>query len=73
VSIQILSPRSDYIFKLIFGNQANADILAAFLRSVLDLPEDEYDTLTIVDPHPNREGADGKLSILDVKNPHKER
>jgi predicted transposase/invertase (TIGR01784 family) len=59
---QILSPRSDFIFKLIFGNQANADILAAFLRTVLKLPENEYETLTIVDPHLQRKTADGKMS-----------
>jgi len=67
MSNQILSPRSDFIFKLIFGSEANADILAAFLRSILDLPESEYDTLTIIDPHLKRESSDGKMSVLDVK------
>jgi hypothetical protein len=51
---KILSPRSDFVFKLIFGNQANADVLAAFLHSVLDLPESEYETPTILDPHLQR-------------------
>ena len=63
----ILSPRSDFVFKRIFGNQANADILAEFLLSVLSLSKNEYDTLTIIDPHLNRMATDGKMSILDVK------
>jgi predicted transposase/invertase (TIGR01784 family) len=67
MSLPILSPRSDFIFKLIFGDQRNTDILTAFLQSFLDLPESEYDTLTIVDPHLKREERDDKLGILDVK------
>ena len=30
----------------------NVDILAAFLRAVLDIPDAEYDRLVIVDPTP---------------------
>jgi predicted transposase/invertase (TIGR01784 family) len=43
------------------------DILASFLRSVLDLSEDDYERLTIIDPHPCPDTADGKLGILDVR------
>ena len=52
---------------MIFGNQNNTDILEAFLLAALNLPQDEYEGLTVVDPHLNRESYDGKLSILDVK------
>jgi len=67
VAVRYLSPKSNYIFKQIFGDQRNADILGGFLQAVLDLPAEEYDRLTIVDPHltPGRESE--KLSILDVK------
>jgi len=58
---------SDFIFKLIFGDQRNVDILAAFLRAVLDIPDEEYDRLVIVDPHIKKETADDKYGILDVK------
>ena len=47
----LLPVKSDFVFKLIFGDQRNVDILAAFLKSVLDIPDAEYDRLTIVDPH----------------------
>ena len=61
----LLSPRSDLIFKLIFSR--NMDILTAFLQAVLDLPEDEYEQLTIMDPHLKQDFNDDKSGILDVK------
>jgi predicted transposase/invertase (TIGR01784 family) len=57
----------DYVFKRIFGDQRNTDILAAFLMAALGLSEEEVDQLAIVDPNLNREFNDDKLSILDVK------
>jgi predicted transposase/invertase (TIGR01784 family) len=63
----ILSPKSDYIFKLIFGDERNLDILQNFLQAVLDLPASEYKHIAIVDPHLKREAEDDKLGILDVK------
>ena len=58
---------SDFIFKLIFGDQRNVDILAEFLKSVLGIPDNEYSHLTIVDPHVKKESKDDKYGILDVK------
>jgi predicted transposase/invertase (TIGR01784 family) len=58
---------SDFIFKLIFGDQRNIDILAEFLKSVLDIPDSEYGRITIVDPHVKKESQDDKYGILDVK------
>ena len=63
----LLPVKSDFVFRLIFGDQRNVDILAAFLRSVLDIPKDEYDHLTIVDPFLKKESEDDKYAILDVK------
>ncbi|MDR3234594.1 MAG: Rpn family recombination-promoting nuclease/putative transposase, partial [Planctomycetaceae bacterium] len=63
----ILPSCSDFVFKLIFGDRRNADSLAAFLRSVLDLPAEEYGSLAIVGPHLKREGFDDKPGVLDVK------
>jgi predicted transposase/invertase (TIGR01784 family) len=47
--------------------QRNIEILTDFLKSVLTLPDDEYDYLTIVDPHLKPETVTQKLGILDVK------
>jgi predicted transposase/invertase (TIGR01784 family) len=64
---RILSPKNDFVFKLIFGDQRNTDILADFLQAALKLPAEEYDHLVIVDPHLKREFEDDKMGILDVK------
>jgi predicted transposase/invertase (TIGR01784 family) len=58
---------SDFIFKLIFGDQRNVDILTEFLKSVLDIPDNEYDRITIVDPHVKKEFQNDKYGILDIK------
>jgi predicted transposase/invertase (TIGR01784 family) len=68
IKIPVLLPViSDFIFKLIFGDQRNVDILADFLKAVLDIPESEYDKITIVDPHVKKESKRDKYGILDVK------
>ena len=64
---KLLSIKSDFVFKLIFGDPRNVDILADFLMSVLDLPVGEYDRLTVVDPHVKKESEDDKFGILDVR------
>ena len=66
--IPVLLPVTcDFIFKLIFGDQRNIDILAEFLKSVLDVPDSEYERITIVDPHVKKESKGDKYGILDVK------
>ena len=62
-----LSPKNDLIFKLLFGDERTFDLLTDFLKSVLRLPADDYDEVTIVDPHLLREYDADKLGILDVK------
>jgi len=62
-----LSPKSDVIFKLLFGDARSIDLLTDFLKSVLRLPVEEYDEVIIVDPHLLREYDGDKLGILDVK------
>ena len=63
----ILSAKSDFIFKLIFGDQRNVDILEGLLMSILDIPHEEYDHLTIIDPHVKKEALAEKAGVLDVK------
>ena len=53
--MSLLPVKSDFVFRLIFGDQRNVDILSAFLRAVLDIANDEYDHLTIVDPYLKKE------------------
>lgn len=62
-----LSPKSDIIFKRIFGDEKNVDILSGFLQAVLDIPEKELSEITIVDPNLRQDRSEDKLSILDLK------
>lgn len=63
---ELLSPKSDVIFKKIFGETENIDILSGFLMAALDIPREEYERIEIVDPHLKRETPDDKLGILDI-------
>jgi predicted transposase/invertase (TIGR01784 family) len=64
---KILLPKVDVIFKLLFGDERNSEILIDFLKSVLNLSEDEYEYITLEDTHLKRETVDDKLGIVDVK------
>lgn len=63
----MLSPKSDYIFKLLFANNRNINALGNFLQAVLDLPSEDYDRLVVVDPHLSPDADGDKTGILDVK------
>jgi predicted transposase/invertase (TIGR01784 family) len=64
---EILPPKDDLVFKLLFGDERNIDILRDFLIAVLDLPEESLEVITISDPHLLRIHKMDKLGILDVK------
>ncbi len=46
----ILSPKLDIVFKMLFGNENNKDILKAFLSDILDIPEEELHNIRIKNP-----------------------
>jgi predicted transposase/invertase (TIGR01784 family) len=66
-SPQLLPLKNDFVFKLVFGNQYHVDLLTAFLQSVLDLPAEEYEKVTIIDPNIKKEYITDKAGVLDVK------
>jgi predicted transposase/invertase (TIGR01784 family) len=63
----ILSPCSDIVFKMLFGDIRNLDILKPFLQAVLPLPGDDYDELILQNPFQFSAAHDDKLSVLDIK------
>jgi predicted transposase/invertase (TIGR01784 family) len=63
----ILPPKNDVVFKLLFGDQRNEDLLIDFLKAVIRLPADDYSEITVVDPHLIRKHPDKKMGILDLK------
>ena len=62
-----ISPLEDFAFKQIFGEQQNIDNTRAFLKTLLDIPEDEYDRLTVVSPNLGKIFRRGKTGIVDIK------
>ena len=62
----ILPPKSNTVFQLLFGDPRNIALLADFLKAVLDIPEDEYRDIIIVNPYLPREYPDKKLGIVDL-------
>ncbi len=65
--IEILSPIEDLIFKAIFGKKQNLDILENFLKSVIDIPAEEYDYLELSDTNLRVNHKNDKFGILDIK------
>ena len=62
----ILPPTDDWIFKLLFGDERNANLLIAMLQTFIELPDEEYE-LTFLDTHLKPEYEEDKFGILDVK------
>ena len=54
--MQYFSPKSDFVFKQIFGDPNNTDIWA-----------DDYDKVYIVDTHLNKKYFTDKMGVLDLK------
>ena len=63
----VLPPKSNTVFQLLFGDPRNIALLADFLKSVLDIPDDEYRDIVIVNPYLPREYPDKKLGIVDLR------
>ncbi|MDR0576422.1 MAG: Rpn family recombination-promoting nuclease/putative transposase [Candidatus Accumulibacter sp.] len=48
----LLPPSSDIVFKMLFGDTRNSDLLIAFLKAVLPLPDGEFQEVTPMNPFP---------------------
>jgi predicted transposase/invertase (TIGR01784 family) len=64
---QLVSPLSDHVFSLLFGDQRNIEVLEGFLKTILDIPPQEYESLTIVNPFLKRLFGRDKLGIVDIR------
>ena len=63
----LMSPKIDFVFKLIFGDEKNKDLLIAFLSAVLGVPKEEFEGIEIINSELLREFAEDKKGILDVR------
>ncbi|MFQ5630543.1 MAG: Rpn family recombination-promoting nuclease/putative transposase [bacterium] len=66
--MQFADPRTDFAFKLIFGNEKAKGVLVSFLNAVLGLEgSHEIIDVTILNPYQAPKISELKHSILDVK------
>jgi len=61
-----IDPTVDYAFKRLFGDPANSDLLIHLLNAVLP-PASPIVEVLILNPFNEKEFADDKLSVLDIK------
>jgi predicted transposase/invertase (TIGR01784 family) len=64
--INRFNPLVDFVFKRIFGNEEDKDLLIDFLNSILQFPI-PVNSVEILNPYIDKSALDDKLSILDIK------
>ena len=63
----LMSPKVDFVFKLIFGDEKNKELLIAFLSTIIELPVEEFEGIEIINNELLREFKEDKKGILDVR------
>lgn len=63
----IMSPKNDFVFKLLFGDEKNKDLLIDFLNSILNTPHSELEDIELINTELLREFAEDRKGILDVR------
>jgi predicted transposase/invertase (TIGR01784 family) len=66
MSLPILPPTNDWVFKLLFGDERHKDNTIALLRSFVDLPDEDLD-ISFMDTALKPEAEDDKAGIVDIK------
>jgi hypothetical protein len=64
---KFISPLNDYVVKCIYGDQKNIANTEGFLKTVLDIPPNEYDGLTVIDPFLKRRWKKDKQGVVDIR------
>jgi predicted transposase/invertase (TIGR01784 family) len=62
-----LPVKYDVIFRMFFADERNEQELIGLLKSLTNLPEEDYDDIEILDPHMLPEYAGDKYAVIDVK------
>jgi predicted transposase/invertase (TIGR01784 family) len=62
-----VSPLNDYVVKCIYGDQKNIGNTKGLLKTILDLPPEDYDRLTVIDPFLKRRWKKDKQGIVDIR------
>lgn len=64
---KIYKAKQDVVFKMLFGDKNDTDILSDFLQTVLKYPKDEFEKIEILNPFLYVANIGDKQSIVDVK------
>jgi predicted transposase/invertase (TIGR01784 family) len=62
-----LLPKDDFVFRKLFGDQNHVDMIISFLKTFVELPDEEYADVTIEDPNLLPDIKEGKACVLDLK------
>ncbi|MGL5085999.1 MAG: Rpn family recombination-promoting nuclease/putative transposase [Clostridium sp.] len=63
----IMSPKNDFAFKLIFGDEKNIDLLIELLSVILKIDKYRFANIRLINTELNREFAEDRKGILDVR------
>jgi len=64
---ELLSPKVDVIFKLLFSDERNKDLTINFISAVLGYKDGELEDISFYDTHLKQENSNDKLGVLDIK------
>jgi predicted transposase/invertase (TIGR01784 family) len=62
-----ISPLNDYVIKCIYGDQKNIANTEGFLKTILDIPPEDYGRLTVIDPFLKRRWKKDKQGVVDIR------
>ena len=62
-----LSVKKDVMFHFFFADERNEEELIGFLKSIIDLPDEDYNDIEIADPTLLPDYVGDKYAIIDVK------
>ena len=67
MKVKFISPLYDFVFTNVFGDQRNIANTRNFLKTLLDIPEDDYDRLTVKNTVMKPAFKQGKTGIVDLR------
>ncbi len=62
-----MSASNDYVFKLLFGEEENKQLLLSLLNAIFNSTQKTLIDITLIDPHIKKEHKTDKMSILDIR------
>ena len=63
----IMSPKVDFAFKLLFGDEKHKDLLVELLATILKIPKEHFEGIELLNTELLREFKEDKKGILDVR------